>query len=641
MTLDFATDNSQLQWTPEAFVQSWHHGLRDFEDFALLEVLGEGGFASVFLVQDTRSGAQYACKKIDRGFGGPAEHGMLKKEVDTVKMLDHPNIVKLVQTQEDHESLYLLFEVCQGGELLDLIEAEVLSERRASYFAQQMFSALAYCHSLGVVHRDIKPENFLLESEDPSCNTLKLVDFGLCTRLRLPSTAEKSSMSLSLGRTGSSTSVFDTGASYVSGGGLMQSYLDAECDQLGSVPYMAPEILRAVVEEREVTAPPVSDCWSVGVVIFLMLTRLFPFGDGRGNPHVVFSRVQSDWRQIAEHKELAQVSPAVKDLLSRLLQEDPKRRLDSRKALGHQWIRDAKAPSPNKAMAPSPTASNGGDVDFSAQAAKVISSLAEWSSRPVLQRMFLAAVGRTLPAQEVAPARRLFEELQLEAKGCLTVQSLAKITTEWLGRDGAYAQGLAGEENAQITSSGLEIKNPKSFSGLYFRARARIFFSEHRNRFGFGKKKSFGSTKDPSSLSNLDDSNNLKFEEHVLRCCRSLDASGDGRVDYTLWVTAMMDLEQLCDLNRLKCAYRIFDFRNSGVVTPEALVETMSAAGRSKTGDLAKYRKMVAAWDEDKDGGLNFNEFRNVCIEIGTTTTSMLSSITSDSSQLGGGSGGR
>lgn len=98
-------------------------------------------------------------------------------EIDILKNLDHPNILRLYEFYEDPKRFYLVTELCTGGELFDEItDKKLFSELDSSKLVSQILGALSYCHSKNIVHRDIKPENVLLDSKNNQ--TIKLIDFG-------------------------------------------------------------------------------------------------------------------------------------------------------------------------------------------------------------------------------------------------------------------------------------------------------------------------------------------------------------------------------------------------------------------------------------------------------------------------------
>lgn len=101
----------------------------------------------------------------------------LKYEIDILKNLDHPNIVRLYEVFEDKTSIYLVTELCTGGELFDVIlERQTFDEKSAASIIKQVLSAVAYCHSKNVAHRDLKPENILLDTKKN--DHIKVIDFG-------------------------------------------------------------------------------------------------------------------------------------------------------------------------------------------------------------------------------------------------------------------------------------------------------------------------------------------------------------------------------------------------------------------------------------------------------------------------------
>merc|ERR1712032_1235154 len=104
-----------------------------------------------------------------------------KQEIAIMKLMDHPNIVKLFESFEDHRNIYLVMELCSGGELFDrIIDAGHFTEVQAAILMQQILRAMFYMHEHHICHRDLKPENFIFQSRGPiKGNVLKLIDFGL------------------------------------------------------------------------------------------------------------------------------------------------------------------------------------------------------------------------------------------------------------------------------------------------------------------------------------------------------------------------------------------------------------------------------------------------------------------------------
>ena len=153
--------------------------------------------------------------------------------MDILSQLDHPNAVKLIEIFDEETHIYLVLELLAGGELFDrIVEKESYSEKEASDTIRPIVDSIRYCHSMGIVHRDLKPENLLYESEDEHSG-IKITDFGL--------------------------------ARFV-----MNELATTAC---GTPNYVAPEIIQGNGYGKEV------DYWSLGVITYLLLSRVLPFDD--------------------------------------------------------------------------------------------------------------------------------------------------------------------------------------------------------------------------------------------------------------------------------------------------------------------------------------------------------------------------
>lgn len=263
--------------------------------------LGEGSYGSVSKAKHKSSGQIRALKTISKKHVKNPER--FKQEVAIMKMMDHPNIVKLHESFEDHRNIYLVMELCSGGELFDrIIEAGHFTEKQAAILMQQIIRAIFYMHQNKIAHRDLKPENFLFstkEAIDKSTNLLKIIDFGLSCK-------------------------FESGKDLTT--------------KAGTPYYVAPEVLAGKYNEA-------SDIWSCGVIMFVMLCGYPPFY-GETDAEVLskvrlgsFNFSSNDW---------ANVSKDAKDLIRRMLQKDPKHRATAADSVTDVWIKD-KAPSAGNA----------------------------------------------------------------------------------------------------------------------------------------------------------------------------------------------------------------------------------------------------------------------------------------------------
>uniref|UniRef100_A0A6B2LBU9 Protein kinase domain-containing protein n=1 Tax=Arcella intermedia TaxID=1963864 RepID=A0A6B2LBU9_9EUKA len=230
-----------------------------------------------------------AIKSIQK-IGAKNKPEMLKNEVEILKKMEHPYIIKLYDIFESETTLYLVMELVTGGELFDrIVEREQYSEANAKEVMKQLFSAIEYFHSLGIVHRDLKPENLLLEKEIDDTN-IKVTDFGL-------------------------SRVYTEDM-------MMQT-------ACGTPGYVAPEVLECKGYDKEV------DMWSAGVILYILLCGYPPFYS-ENEPDLFESILSASYTFHSPYWD--HISSEAKDLISHLLVVDPKYRLTATEALAQPWF---------------------------------------------------------------------------------------------------------------------------------------------------------------------------------------------------------------------------------------------------------------------------------------------------------------
>ncbi|XP_044251523.1 serine/threonine-protein kinase MARK2 [Drosophila takahashii] len=201
--------------------------------YKIIKTLGKGNFAKVKLAIHMPTGREVAIKVIDKTTLNASARQKLYREVKIMKLLNHPNIVRLFQVIESERTLYLVMEYASRGELFDhLVKNGRMRERDARVIFRQLVSAIQYCHGKSVVHRDLKAENLLLDQH----MNIKIADFGF-------------------GNT------FEPNVQ-----------LETFC---GSPPYAAPELFRGMKY-----AGPEVDSWSLGVVLYTLVSGSLPFDGG-------------------------------------------------------------------------------------------------------------------------------------------------------------------------------------------------------------------------------------------------------------------------------------------------------------------------------------------------------------------------
>ncbi|XP_065104822.1 serine/threonine-protein kinase MARK2 isoform X8 [Paramisgurnus dabryanus] len=202
-------------------------------NYRLLKTIGKGNFAKVKLARHVLTGKEVAVKIIDKTQLNSSSLQKLFREVRIMKLLNHPNIVKLFEVIETEKTLYLVMEYASGGEVFDYLVAHGrMKEKEARAKFRQIVSAVQYCHQKCIVHRDLKAENLLLDAD----MNIKIADFGFSNEF------------------------------------TMGNKLDTFC---GSPPYAAPELFQG----KKYDGPEV-DVWSLGVILYTLVSGSLPF-DGQ------------------------------------------------------------------------------------------------------------------------------------------------------------------------------------------------------------------------------------------------------------------------------------------------------------------------------------------------------------------------
>jgi len=140
--------------------------------------IGKGAYGEVKFAYDIVTREMRAMKVIPKENCPAVINASLSNEIEVLKKLDHPNIMKLFEFYQDETNYYLITEYCNGGELFErIIRIKHFTEQKAAIIMKQILSAVAYCHKLKIVHRDLKPENILFENTNKNSG-IKIIDFG-------------------------------------------------------------------------------------------------------------------------------------------------------------------------------------------------------------------------------------------------------------------------------------------------------------------------------------------------------------------------------------------------------------------------------------------------------------------------------
>ncbi|XP_016183439.1 calcium-dependent protein kinase 1 [Arachis ipaensis] len=271
----------------------------NFKDFfSLGRKLGQGQFGTTFLCVEKATGQEFACKSIaKRKLVTDEDVEDVRREIQIMHHLSgHPNVISIKGAYEDAIAVYVVMELCAGGELFDrIIQRGHYTERKAADLIRTIVGVVEACHSLGVMHRDLKPENFLFVNQHEDA-LLKTIDFGLSV-------------------------FFKPG--------------DIFNDVVGSPYYVAPEVLRK-------RYGPEADVWSAGVILYILLSGVPPFW--AENEQGIFEQVLRGDLDFSSDPWPA-ISESAKDLVRKMLVRDPRRRMTAHQVLCHPWIQvDGVAP---------------------------------------------------------------------------------------------------------------------------------------------------------------------------------------------------------------------------------------------------------------------------------------------------------
>uniref|UniRef100_A0A6M2F9R9 non-specific serine/threonine protein kinase n=1 Tax=Populus davidiana TaxID=266767 RepID=A0A6M2F9R9_9ROSI len=254
--------------------------------------IGEGTFAKVKLAVDTTNGNQVAIKIMDKNMVMQSDlKNQVQREIRTMKLLHHPNIVRIHEVIGTKTKIYMVMEYISGGQLADKLSyAKKLNESEARTIFHQLIDAVDYCHTRGVYHRDLKPENLLLDSK----GNLKVSDFGL--------------------------SAFHKPA----------SMLTTAC---GSPCYVAPELIA-----NKGYHGAAADVWSCGIILFELLSGYLPFDER--NLIMLYKKIST-----AEYTCPLWFTKSQRRLISRILDPNPRKRITIPQIIEDEWFRIDYVPS--------------------------------------------------------------------------------------------------------------------------------------------------------------------------------------------------------------------------------------------------------------------------------------------------------
>lgn len=320
-------------------------------------IIGHGHFGTVRLSNPKKNPSlKLAIKSIDKT--RIKNFSQMRQEVEILANLDHPNIVKLYENYENSRFYHLVMEYCSGGELMERLQKiGHYPENEAVGIMKNILSTINHLHASNICHRDIKCENFMFESHEPDAE-LKLIDFGLSHKF---------------------------------------GNLDKNMKSLVGTPlYVAPEVLKGIYG-------PECDIWSIGVIMYLLLSGQFPFNGV--NRVQIFQKI-SEADLNLQSGIWDEISESAKDLLIRLLQVDPKKRIYTEDALQHSWFKHIKT---NEIVELNP---------------KIIDCFRNFKVSSCFQKEALTIIVRDMENAELKNLKDAFLSMDKSKVGYLTIKDL-------------------------------------------------------------------------------------------------------------------------------------------------------------------------------------------------------------------------
>ena len=330
------------------------------DKYEIIREIGSGGFSRCLLVKNKTTKVSYACKELLKK--SLSDYEGLMREVNLMIKLDLSNIIKLYEYYENDKKIYLIMELCTGGELFDRIVENTengiqFTEKQAANLFRQMMNAINYCHKNGIVHRDLKPENLLYLNKDKN-SPIKVIDFGMSKRF----TPEK----------------------FMS-------------EKVGTAYYISPEVLQGKYDEK-------CDIWSAGVILYIIICG-YPCFNGEDDDEI-FAAIQKGKIQFPS-PEWDDISEDAKNLIKKMCCP-PDKRLTAEQVLQETWVKD-NAPNSTKALLPMKK-----------------DGFKNYANSNKLRKAVITYIASRLSEDEIKKIKEVFQSIDADNDGKLSLEEMKK-----------------------------------------------------------------------------------------------------------------------------------------------------------------------------------------------------------------------
>ena len=334
------------------------------KNYEFIMMLGNGAYGKVRLYRDRNyKELLFAIKTLKKEGIPQYQFHLLKSEVNILSNLDHPNIVKYFGVFEDDYYVHIVMEYLKGYDLYKIISLKKYTgfdEKDMCEIIHQLLKALSFIHSQNIIHRDIKPENILFANKR-DYSTLKLIDFGLATNSK------------------------------------------KDTKSVGTPFYMAPEMIDG-------NSHPQSDIWSVGIIVYLMLTGKYAF-DAKKDENL-YDKIKNDEIDM-EPLDESECSEEAKDFIKKCLKKSYQERMTTAECLEHAWINKFCIKKNSNLL-------NDDTVD----------TLLDFANKNALQKEIYYFIAKISSESDIIKLKQFFNQLDVDNSGTLTIEEVEKAFKE-------------------------------------------------------------------------------------------------------------------------------------------------------------------------------------------------------------------
>ena len=478
-TNPFIKEESTISISNRLFISE----LKDIPEkkYKIKKLIGIGSYGKVYLAENIFTQEEVAMKEIKKSTEDLLSDGEIMDEINILKNLDHPDIVRIMEFYNTEQSYFIINEYCPGGELYLKVNQK-FSETQIAVMFRQILSGLAYLHSNNIIHRDLKLENILIKEIEKSVETnedlfiLKIIDFG-------------------------TAKIFDKNIK--------------ERALVGSSYYIAPEVINKKYNQE-------CDMWSAGVILYMFIVGHAPF-DGKTDREIMGKIKKGNY--LKNEERWINSSKEVKDLIQKLLVLEPEKRLTAKEALKHPWFK----------VTNSNILYNNISKD---EVLKCILNLLNYHINSKFEEMVLAYIIHSMPRPKEAKASiKLFKLANKNEDGKLLRNELKEtllnfVSEEFLNNYDEIFSQLDGDNNGHIDYEEFmrATLDRKSFVNEKLLNLAFDFFD--KNRTGYISRDKI--------MSYFINTNSNMNEELFTKIFDEIDMNKDGKIDFIEFKEMMM-----------------------------------------------------------------------------------------------------